>query len=540
MPKIHIINELQVAKLSKALERIKNSSSYRIINEIHAHSVTLGVFNTHQNLACRLLNTYALLKKPKDAQKIFDQIPNPDIVSWTSLQNLYLNIRQPMKALLLFSKLTASDFVKPDSHSIVAALSACARCKDLVNGKSIHGMVHKYLERPRPVVHNALIDMYCKNRRIRLAQSVFDRVHFKDVAIWTSLINGHILDGDIYSARKLFDEMPQRNVVTWTAMIVGYVRMKSPIKAMQLFQRMRMEDIGQDCSPTTVTVVALLSGCADIGALDFGSLVHGYVHKRVGFVVDVAVNNGLIDMYAKSGYLNSALKIFDGMKNRDLFSWTSMISGLALHGRGKYSLQVFDEMVDSGMIPNDVTFLSVLSACSHSGLVTEGERLFKIFVNNYNLKPKIEHYGCMVDILCRAGRLKEAIELIEGMPMKPDAVIWRSLLSSSLVHRDSDLAELAGKKVLELEPNDDAVYVLLCSAFRSVNRWEDVLRTVKTMRDQRIKKTPGCSWIEVNGIVHEFVAEASPLHISDDVLMVLNGAINHSKLDTNLILIGRT
>ncbi|CAI9780462.1 unnamed protein product [Fraxinus pennsylvanica] len=171
MPQIHSINELQVAKLSKALEQIKNSSNYRIINEIHAHSVTLGVFNTHQDIACRLLNTYVQLKKPNDAQKLFGQIPNPDIVSWTSLQNLYLNIGQPMKALMLFSKLIVLDFVKPDSHSIVAALSACARCKDLVNGKSIHGMVHKYLERPRPVVHNALIDMYSFLFRLSVSSS---------------------------------------------------------------------------------------------------------------------------------------------------------------------------------------------------------------------------------------------------------------------------------------------------------------------------------------------------------------------------------
>ncbi|KAL2532993.1 putative Pentatricopeptide repeat-containing protein [Abeliophyllum distichum] len=380
--------------------------------------------------------------------------------------------------------------------------------------------------------------MYCKNRRINLAQFVFDRVNFKDVAIWTSLINGHILDGDIDSARKLFDEMPQRNVVSWTVMIVGYVRLKSPIKAVEFFRRMRIEDFGQDCSPTTVTIVALLSGCADIGALDCGSSIHAYINKRVGFIVDVAVNNGLIDMYAKSGHLISAVKIFDAMKNRDLFSWTSMISGLALHGRGKYSLQVFDEMLDSGMIPNEITFLSVLSACCHAGLVTEGERLFEIFVINYHLKPKIEHYGCMVDLLGRAGRLKEAIELIEGMPMKPDAVIWRSILSASLEHGASELAEVAGKKVLQLEPDNDAVYVLLRSAYRSVNRWKDALRTAKTMRDQRIKKTPGCSWIEVNGIVHEFVAEASPLHITDNVLMVLNGVINHSKMDTNLTFSG--
>ncbi|KAK4394938.1 Pentatricopeptide repeat-containing protein, chloroplastic/mitochondrial [Sesamum angolense] len=169
------------------------------------------------------------------------------------------------------------------------------------------------------------------------------------------------------------------------------------------------------------------------------------------------------------------------MRKKDLFSWTTMISCLALNSRGKYALQVFDSMLESGMIPNQVTFLAVLSACSHAGLVIEGERLFEKFVSGYDMKPRIEHFGCMVDLFVRAGYLEKAIRLIEGMPMKPDAVIWRSLL----------------------------VYVLLWSVYRSKNRWEDALRVMKMMREQKIKKTPGCSWIEVNGVVHEFLAEAS-------------------------------
>ncbi|PIN11663.1 hypothetical protein CDL12_15728 [Handroanthus impetiginosus] len=527
------INKLQAASFDNLKNLlVKWGSHNNLLNQILAHTITVGIFR--HNFACRLLDAYAKLSKLVEARKIFDLMENPDVGSWASLQNLYLNSKQPMKALMVFSKLILSDFAKPDSHSIVAALSACARRKDLRNGRVVHGMVYKYLQKPRPSVHNALIDMYGKNERADIAERVFNSINFKDVVIWTSLLNGYLLSGDIDSAKGVFDEMPQRNVVSWTAMIVGYVRKKNPVKALELFTRMRHEDVGQHCNPTTVTIVALLSGCADIGALNLGSSIHGYINKRMEFVSDVAVNNGLIDMYGKSGNLDSALKLFDSMRRKDLFSWTIMISGLALNGRGKYALTVFDSMVESGLVPNEVTFLSVLLACSHAGLVTEGERLFEKFINSYHMKPNIEHFGCMVDLFVRAGCLEKAIRFVEGMPMKPDAVIWRSLLGACLGVGNLELAEVAGNKVLELEPDDDAVYILLWSIYRSKNRWEDALRAMKMMRDRRIKKTPGSSWIEVDGVVHEFLAEASMQHVRDDIVIVLDGMIEQSKLDTNL------
>nr|AYM00910.1 pentatricopeptide repeat protein [Salvia miltiorrhiza] len=524
-----------------SIDELKNllaqwGTRFNFLNEILAHTITAGVFA--REFAGGLLGAYAKLNKVVEARKIFDVMPNRDVGSWTSLQNLYLNIKRPRKTLAIFSELISSDFPKPDSHSLVAALSACARCKDLRNGRAIHAMAYKYLEKPRPNVHNALIDMYGKTRRVGLAHRVFSGIDYKDVAIWTSLLNGYIVNGDMCSAQKVFDEMPQRNVFSWTAMIVGCVRDKNPLEALELFMKMRSEDVGEhcNCNPTTFTVVALLSACADIGALNLGSSVHGYVNKRHGFVLDATVNNGLMDMYGKSGNLDSAVKLFDSMRRKDLFSWSIMISGLALHGKGRDALVVFDSMVKSGLLPNEVTYLSVLSACSHAGLVTEGERLFERFVNGYNMKPSIEHYGCMVDLFVRAGLLEKALWLVERMPMKPDAVIWKSLLAACLQHGNFELAEVAGKKVLELDPDDDAVYVLLFNMYRSKNRRGDALSAMKMMRDQRIKKTPGCSWIEVNGVAHEFLAESSQHYVSDNVVVALNGVIEHSRSYKNLFL----
>ncbi|OIT29240.1 PREDICTED: pentatricopeptide repeat-containing protein At2g22410, mitochondrial-like [Nicotiana attenuata] len=528
----HVIQNSEIlVATATTLKRLfdKCVSHENLIKQIHAQSITCGLFaQSHQSFACKLLNVYAKLNKPFDAHKVFDQIPQTDIVSWTCLLSLHLQLQQPTKAFSLFTRLVVSTSLKPDSHSIVAALSACARTQDLLNGKTVHAMAYKFLSRPEPIVGNALIDMYSRTERINLARCVFDSMPVKDVASWTSLLNGFVISGAIESAWKLFEEMSHRNAISWTIMIVGCVRAKEPVGALELFKRMRKEG---DDSPTTITIVAVLSGCADIGALDFGKLIHGYVNKVAGFAVDIGVNNALIDMYAKSGNLDLATKIFRGMIKKDAFTWTSIILGLALHGRGTNALEFFDEMLESGVTANEITYLSVLSACSHAGLVNEGKELFNRLKNDSSCSTKIEHYGCMVDLLGRAGHIDEAARLIHQMPMKPDAVIWRSLLTACVANRNLELAEMAAEKALELEPHDDGVYVLLWNLYSSGNMLEDASRTVKMMRDQRIKKKPGCSWVEINGILHEFVAEASKQHVYDGIYWVLDTILKQSNLD---------
>lgn len=514
-----------LTRLRNLLDKCGNHQEF--VEQIHAHSITLGLFH-QQRLACKLLNLYAKLNKPIEGQKVFDEMSKPDIVSWTSLLNLYLNTQQPNNALSLFLRFVNSSSLKPDPHIFVAAISACSRSGNLNIGKTVHAMAYRYLAGIEIFVNNALIDMYSKAERIHLAKCVFDGMPLRNVSTWTSLLNGFIVCGDVKSARQVFDDMPERNVVSWTAMIVGYVRFKDPIEALKCFREMRAE--GRD-TPTSITIVGALSGCADIGGLDLGRSIHAFVKKFPGLAGSTAVNNGLIDMYAKSGNLDSALNCFSMMLSKDLFSWTSMISGLAFHGRGKYVLDLFNEMEESGISPNKITFLSVLAACCHSGLVDEGKMLFQRMVSSPNVQPTVEHYGCMIDLLCRAGLLAEAVGLTESMPMNPDAVIWRSLLHSCLEHGNLELAERAGSKLLELEPDDDGAYVLLWNVYRSRNMWEDAFRIKKMMRDQRIKKQPGCSWVEVNGVVHEFLAESSMCHTRNDICIVIERIMNQLKWD---------
>ncbi|CAK9149935.1 unnamed protein product [Ilex paraguariensis] len=226
---------------------------------------------------------------------------------------------------------------EPDGFAVVCALLACGWKNDLLNGRVVHGMNYRYeLGCSEPIVGNALIDMYSRNGKMHMDQLVFGTMEFRDVATWTSLLNGFILCDDMRSAGQLFEEMPQKNTISWTAMIVGYVRGKSPIWALELFQKMR---VGGEDHPTSITIVSVLAGCADLGALDFGQSIHGYVYKFAGLVCDIAVNNGLIDLYSKSGSLGLATKIFRGMLDKDLLTWTPIISGLALHGEGRYALE---------------------------------------------------------------------------------------------------------------------------------------------------------------------------------------------------------
>ncbi|KAE8679047.1 Tetratricopeptide repeat-like superfamily protein, putative isoform 2 [Hibiscus syriacus] len=345
--------------------------------------------------------------------------------------------------------------LRPDSYSVVAALSACGKSEDLLNGKLIHGLILKYnLGFKISIVGNALIDMYSRNGEIIVAELVFDCMYVKDVASWNSLLNGFILCNDLEASRRVFDKMPKRNEVSWSALISGYVK-----------------KVNLDAKK------------------------------------NVVLSNALMDMYSKCGYLGVAGTIFNEMCLRDVFSWTIMITGCAFHGKGKQALQLFSDMKESNVAPNEVTFLSLVSACNHEGLFVEGQELFRDMVRCYGFKPMIEHYGCVVDLLGRAGLLEEAKMLIDEMPMLPDAVIWRSLICACLTHGELDLAEAAGEKLMKLEPEDDGAYALLSHVYLRSNRHEDALRIRKLMRNKRIRKIPGCSWIEVNGSVHQFLAE---------------------------------
>lgn len=296
-----------------------------------------------------------------------------------------------------------------------------------------------------------------------------------------------------------------------------------------------MQNMG--LKPDSVTVVGVLNSCANLGMLELGKWMHSYINKSY-IKADGYVGNALVDMYAKCGSIDQALEVFQAMKRRDVYSYTAMIVGLAMHGEARRALDIFSQMLKMGIKPDLVTFVGVLSACSHAGLVEEGRRHFEDMSRLYDLEPKTEHYGCMVDLLGRAGLISEAQGFINKMPILPDAFIWGSLLAACKIHAKVELGESAMEKLVEMEPSRDGAYILMSNIYSSANRWRDALKWRKEMKKRNIKKTPGCSSIEIDGMVHEFRKGEKSHPRSKELyklLQVLTHQLRNYGLDQNFV-----
>nr|XP_010936370.3 pentatricopeptide repeat-containing protein At1g08070, chloroplastic [Elaeis guineensis] len=321
-----------------------------------------------------------------------------------------------------------------------------------------------------------------------------------DVYTNTALVNVYCTFTRVDGARKLFDEMPNRNSVSWNAMITGYVHNRRFREAHELFSEM----LASGVELSEVTMVCALSACAHLGALNQGLWIHNYIRNH-GLRLNVFVGTALIDMYMKCGVVDEALKVFRAMRVKNVFSWNSLMSGFAMNGRGEVAMEAFDMMVKENIKPDGVTFLALLGACCHQGCVGEGRKLFADMEREFGVRPRMEHYGCMVDLLSRAGFLEEAYELVKTMPIEADAVIWRALLGGCRIHGNTQLGELAIEKLLELEPGSGENYVLLSNVLARDRRWSEVGKVREVMSQRGIRKAPGCSSIEIDNVVYEFV-----------------------------------
>ncbi|PWA49424.1 tetratricopeptide repeat (TPR)-like superfamily protein [Artemisia annua] len=307
-----------------------------------------------------------------------------------------------------------------------------------------------------------------------------------------------------------------RNLVTWNSVINGFVLNGRVNETLSLFREMCEEGV----EPDGFTLVSLLTACAEIGALALGKRVHTYMVK-VGLVENLHAANALLDVYAKSGSIFEGEKVFGEMKEKSVVSWTTLIVGLAMNGFGIEAINLFKELERKRLTPSEITFVGVLYACSHCGMVDEGFDYFKRMKEEFGIEPRIEHYGCMVDLLGRAGRLQQAYEYIINMPLKPNAVIWRTLLGACTVHKHSDLAEVARARLLQLEPNHSGDYVLLSNLYASERRWSDVSNVRKEMLDQGIQKSPGHSLVELGNHVYQFTMGDTSHPQSEDIYVKL-------------------
>ncbi|KAJ7970443.1 putative Pentatricopeptide repeat-containing protein [Quillaja saponaria] len=473
------------------------------------HGVVLKSGLQFDTYVCNsLMDMYAELGKVENSYHLLENMIEKDRVSWNVMISGYVKCKRFEDAISLYRQMRQESSEKPDEATVVSTLSACIALKDLELGKEIHNYIRDELDLTI-VIGNALVDMYCKCGCLSVARQVFDEMPTKNVNCWTSMVSGYVKCGQLDKARELFERSPVRDVVLWTAMINGYVQFNHFDEAVALFQEMQVRRI----KPDKFIVVVLLTGCAQLGALEQGEWIHGYIDEN-RIRVDTVVGTALIEMYAKCGCIEKSLKIFYGLKEKDTACWTSIICGLAMNGKTSKALQLFAEMRQVGLRPDDITFIGVLSACSHGGLVEEGRRFFHSMTETYQIKPKVEHYGCLMDLLGRAGLLDEAEELVKKIPGEKNELlfpIYGALLSACRIHGNVDLGERLAMQLEKIRSSDSSVHTLISNMYASSNRWEDVTTVRRKMKDLGVKKVPGCSAIEIGGIFHEFLV-GDPTH----------------------------
>lgn len=470
------------------------------VMQIHCHAIITGSFS-YGYLQNTLMKMYLENEKMGLAYQVFQQMAAPDAVSFNIMIFGYAKKGHNIEALKFLHEMVGLG-LKPDEFTMLGLLICCGRLGDAQLGKSVHAWIERrgLIKSSNLILNNALLDMYVKCKELRIAQSIFNVIVRKDTISWNTMIAGYAKVGNLEIAHNFFEDMPCRDLVSWNSIIAGYAQKGDCLMVQRLFENMVAENIW----PDFVTIINLVSAAAEIGALHHGRWIHGWV-VRMQMKIDAFLGSAFIDMYWKCGSIKRACMVFREVTEKDVTVWTTMITGFAFHGYGSKALQLFYEMQEYVM-PNQVTFVAVLTACSHSGFVSQGLRIFNSMKERYGIEPGVEHYGCLVDLLGRSGRFSEVKDVIEMMPMKPSRSIWGAVLSACRAYGNIEIAEIAGKELLKLEPEKEGGYVLLSNIYATSGRWKHSDKIREIMESRGVKKTAGCSSVVVDGIIHEFVA----------------------------------
>ncbi|KAL2925789.1 hypothetical protein RDABS01_007718 [Bienertia sinuspersici] len=425
-------------------ELIKCCISYKAIEEgklVHKHLLSNG-HKPKSFLLSMLVNMYVKFNLLSEAEKVFDKMPERNVVAWTTMISAYSNAKNSQKAQE-FLILMLREGVRPNMYTFSSVLRACDR---LLSLRQVHCGIYKYGLESDVFVRSALIDVYSK---------------------W----------GELDNALAVFEEFVTGDLVVWTSIIGAFAQNSDSDEALNLFKRMKRAGFSADQATLTCT----LRAATGLSLLELGRQVHVHVLK---YNQNLILNNALLDMYCKCGGLDDARLVFNQMKERDVISWSTMVMGLAQNGFSREALNLFEEMKLSRIKPNYITIVGVLFACSHAGLLEEGWHYFRSMKKLFGVDPGREHYGCMIDLLGRADKLDDAVSLLHEMNCEPDVVTWRTLLGACKIHKNADVAIYAAKQILKLEPDDVGTYILLSNIYENSQRWEDATVLRKMMKEE--------------------------------------------------------
>lgn len=445
-----------------------SAASARCFSEqVHGCIVRSG-FGCNVYVQSALVDMYAKCGDLSSAKKALETMEDDDVVSWNSMIVGCVRHGFEEEALLLFKNMHGRN-MKIDDYTFPSVLNCCI--VGIIDATSVHCLIIKTGFENYKLVSNALVDMYAKT-------------------------------GDLNCAYTVFEKMLEKDVISWTSLVTGYAQNGSHEQSLKIFCDMRITGV----NPDQFIVASILSACAELTLLEFGKQVHSDFIKS-GLRSSLSVDNSLVTMYAKCGCLDDADAIFVSMQVHDVITWTALIVGYAQNGKGRDSLRFYNAMVSSGTKPDFITFIGLLFACSHAGLVDDGRRYFQQMNKVYGIKPGPEHYACMIDLFGRSGKLDEAKELLDQMDVKPDATVWKALLAACRVHGNLELGERAATNLFELEPMNAMPYVMLSNMYSAAHKWDYAAKIRKLMKSKGIVKEPGCSWIEINSMVHTFISE---------------------------------
>ncbi|KAK8918398.1 Pentatricopeptide repeat-containing protein [Platanthera zijinensis] len=583
----------------------KTLSVHSYVSSLHCVALKAG-FNENVEVGTGILNLYSKCSALDHVLKMFDELSQRNILTWTILLSACVLRGEHELGLSLF-KCMLVDGVLPNCFTLATAFKCCAKNSSLRVGKSIHGWIFRNDIENDIILQNSIINFYAKHDAFVYARKVFELMPERDAVSWNSIIGVHIQLGDMTAAMDLFRASPSKAVSSWNTFINGQMENKFDQTALELLHlmvkigplfdqytfsialalsaKLALLDLGKQIhckllrlgfendafvknsminmyskcgevetsliifsdrvqspnlsqlSPSFITLIAgyvhkgfieealalfsrmlnegapadaftltsIAAACADAGIFQQGRQIHACIEK-LGHGVDVFLASAVIDMYAKCGSLDDGRKVFDGIECTNIVFWTSMIASYALYGEGREAIDVFQMMLENRIMPNKISFVGILSACSHAGLVEEGYKYFKMMQKDHGIVPTIEHFNCMVDLLGRQGLLDEAKNFICEHNLRHHSLVWKTLISACRVHGDFEAAIWASEKLVEIEPHEAGSYVLLSNIYATKREWAKVSRLWSVMKSKGVKKQPGRSWIQLRGKVHSFVA----------------------------------